>query len=244
MKVSKVIFNDFIIDKALSVELDKHSDGSYDLNLVQGKDRIKFKANGHGELLRKLGGLKVDFDAIKKQVEQSPDLFKKIFELVSKELPLADQMTKILSAAISGDFVIRHETPEANPAVALGIFVKIGGKKRKVDNMNHKLSDGALEAFFEAVDEAGAPAAVDGVPVWASSDESVVTIAPSADGMTAVLTPLKVGAALIQVTVDADMTEGTRTIIGEGELRILGNEAVKVTLGFKKITTPEPTPTP
>ena len=50
---------------------------------------------------------------------------------------------------------------------------------------------------------AGQPARVDDVPVWGSSDNSILTVTPAADGMTATITPVAVGEAKITLTARA-----------------------------------------
>lgn len=70
----------------------------------------------------------------------------------------------------------------------------------------------------------GDPASVDGAPVWASSDETVLTVTAAADGMSAVVDTVAPGTARISVTADADLGAGTRTITGV-------SEDVNVTLG-------------
>lgn len=60
----------------------------------------------------------------------------------------------------------------------------------------------------------GQPAPVDGVPVWASSDETVLTVTPSADGMSASVDTVSAGTARISVTADADLGTGVSTITG------------------------------
>ena len=57
-------------------------------------------------------------------------------------------------------------------------------------------------------DKRGNPARVDGMPVWTSSDESVATVTPSDDGMSATILSLgTTGTAQISVTADADLGE-------------------------------------
>lgn len=60
-------------------------------------------------------------------------------------------------------------------------------------------------------------AKVDGVPVWASSDETVLTVAAAADGMSAVIDTVAAGIARITVTADADLGAGTTTVTGVSE---------------------------
>ena len=65
---------------------------------------------------------------------------------------------------------------------------------------------------------AGQPAPVDGVPVWASSDETVVTVVAAADGMSAVVSSVAPGGpARVTVTADADTGTAVSTITGVTE---------------------------
>lgn len=70
----------------------------------------------------------------------------------------------------------------------------------------------------------GQPAPVDGTPVWASSDETVLTVTPSDDGMTAAVDTVGAGTARISVTADADLGAGVSVITGV-------SEDVNVTIG-------------
>lgn len=73
-------------------------------------------------------------------------------------------------------------------------------------------------------DKGGKPAKVDGVPVWASSDATVLAVTPAADGMSAVVDTVAVGTARVSVKADADMGAGVMEITGV-------SEDVNVTLG-------------
>ena len=70
----------------------------------------------------------------------------------------------------------------------------------------------------------GRPAKVDGVPVWASSDDTVLAVTPAADGMSAVVDTVAAGTARVTVSADADLGAGTTTITGV-------SEDVNVTIG-------------
>jgi hypothetical protein len=61
------------------------------------------------------------------------------------------------------------------------------------------------------------PAPVQGVPAWATSDATVLTVAPAADGMSFVATTVAVGTARLTVTADADLGTGVSTITGVSE---------------------------
>lgn len=77
----------------------------------------------------------------------------------------------------------------------------------------------------------GNPAPVDGPPKWATSDESVLTVAPSEDGLSCTVTTTgKVGQAQVSVTVDADLGEGVRELAGALEIQVKPSEAVSLSI--------------
>ncbi len=85
-------------------------------------------------------------------------------------------------------------------------------------------------------DSKGNPAPVDGVPQWATSDPAVVTVTPSADGLSADVVAVGLGTAQVSVVADADLDAGeTRELTGTLDVQVKAAEAV--TLG---ITTPTP----
>lgn len=76
---------------------------------------------------------------------------------------------------------------------------------------------------------AGNPAPVDGVPAWSTSDESVVSLVVAADGMNAeAVATGKVGVAQVNVSADADMGEGVKTITGVLDIEVKASEAVSL----------------
>lgn len=78
---------------------------------------------------------------------------------------------------------------------------------------------------------AGNPAPVDGVPVWASSDETVLVVTASEDGMSAeAVTTGKLGKAQVNVSADADLGEGVKTITGVLDVEVKVSEAVSLTV--------------
>jgi len=80
----------------------------------------------------------------------------------------------------------------------------------------------------------GNPAPVDGVPVWASSNEAAVVVVPAADGLSAeIQTPGGLGTAQVSVKADADLGEGVIEIIGllDVEVKTAGASIVEITPG-------------
>ncbi len=73
-------------------------------------------------------------------------------------------------------------------------------------------------------DSQGRPAVVDGVPVWASSDETVLTVTATANGMGATIDTVAPGTARVTVTADADLGSGVQELTGV-------TEDINVTLG-------------
>jgi len=72
-------------------------------------------------------------------------------------------------------------------------------------------------AVLSITNNRGLAAPVDGIPLWASSDETVVMVSPSGDGMSAVVDTVASGTARVTVTADADLGNGTVTITGVSE---------------------------
>ena len=65
-------------------------------------------------------------------------------------------------------------------------------------------------------DAAGEPAALDGVPVWDTTDATIVTLTSAADGLTAEATTTGlIGTATVTVTGQGDLTGGGTDTISE-----------------------------
>ena len=67
------------------------------------------------------------------------------------------------------------------------------------------------------VDGHGNPGVVDGAPMWASSDETVLLVIPAIDGLSAVVNTVAPGTARITVSADADIGAGVLPITGVSE---------------------------
>jgi hypothetical protein len=107
---------------------------------------------------------------------------------------------------------------------------------------------------LSATDAQGNAAPLFGVPVWASSDETVLTVQASADGMSAAIqTVAPGGPARVSVSAEGDPTAGVDTITGVTEdiTVTLGpsHEAKTLVLALgtpadKVVTPPAPPPAP
>lgn len=64
----------------------------------------------------------------------------------------------------------------------------------------------------------GAQGQVQSQPVWASSDETIITVVAAADGMSAEINSVAPGTgARVTVSADADLGQGVATITGVSE---------------------------
>lgn len=82
-------------------------------------------------------------------------------------------------------------------------------------------------ASISPKDRRGRPAPVQN-PTWASSDESVATVTPAADGLSALVVAQGVGSGKVNVLVDADLGEGVRTLAGSIDVIVTAGEAVSI----------------
>ncbi len=79
----------------------------------------------------------------------------------------------------------------------------------------------------------GNPATVDGVPAWTVSNPEILDLSVSADGLTATFSakgPL--GSCFLNLTADADLSEGVRNIIGQSEVVVVAGDAAVVNFTF------------
>jgi hypothetical protein len=90
----------------------------------------------------------------------------------------------------------------------------------------------------QPVDAAGNPAALDGAPVWTSTDPAVLTVTAAPDGLSAEAVAVgPLGTAQVSVSADADMGAGVTTITGVLDVQVMASAAVS--LGITP-GTPEP----
>ena len=72
------------------------------------------------------------------------------------------------------------------------------------------------------------PAQVDGVPVWAGSNDAAFTVTAAADGLSADVVAVNIGSGQVTVTADADLGAGVTTITGTLDVSIIAGNAVTV----------------
>jgi hypothetical protein len=93
--------------------------------------------------------------------------------------------------------------------------------------------DKTASAAVSYTDAKGNAATVDGAPVWTSSDESILTVAAAADGLSAVITPVgPLGTAQVKVEADADLGAGVTSLVTLGDIQVVGGQAVAGNINF------------
>jgi hypothetical protein len=81
------------------------------------------------------------------------------------------------------------------------------------------------------VSKAGNPAPVDGLPKWSTSDESVLTLSVSEDGLSCeAVTTGKLGTAQVSVVADADLGDGVTEITAVLDVEVKASAAVNLGL--------------
>lgn len=85
-------------------------------------------------------------------------------------------------------------------------------------------------AFLSA---GGNPAKVDGKPAWTVSNPEILDLSVSEDGLTATVTAKgPVGSCQLNVTADADLGEGVKSIVGQQQVDVVAGEAAVVNISF------------
>lgn len=104
-----------------------------------------------------------------------------------------------------------------------------------------QLTDNQKVTFaIEPVSAKGNPAKVDGAPVWSTSDDTVLTVEASEDGLSAVVKATgKVGSAQVSVLADADLGDGVTQLAGTIGIDVVAGAAASLNLVAGEITEQE-----
>ncbi len=119
-------------------------------------------------------------------------------------------------------------TPQ--PAVKITFTANLDGViQTGVENMTLR-DDQQVGLSIAITDRKGNAAQVDGVPVWAGSDDTVITVTPAADGMSANVVGVAPGSARVVVTADADLGAGTTDLTGTLDFDVTAGGATSITI--------------
>lgn len=96
-------------------------------------------------------------------------------------------------------------------------------------------SDVATASFEDA---GGTVRLLASTPVWSTSDATVATVTPAADGLTATILGVAAGTCTVTVTAEGDPTPGKDTITGTIAVTVTSPEATQVVLTLGTPTPP------
>jgi hypothetical protein len=92
-------------------------------------------------------------------------------------------------------------------------------------------------------DRYGNPAPIDGVPVWETSTDGIVTVDPTEDGLSAeIVTVGQIGTVQVRATADALPGAAVKMIVGVLDVQVVGGEARIVTLNAGAASSKDETP--
>ena len=149
--------------------------------------------------------------------------------LTAQSLALAN-LTRLVTA-MQADITVILAAVTPLPAVRLVFTTILEGKITIGATTMIITSTQKFTASITPVDAKGNPAAVDGTPVWASSDPTVLAVNPAADGLSAeCLAVGPLGNAQVAVTADADMGTGITSITGVLDVQVLAGQAVSLSV--------------
>lgn len=84
---------------------------------------------------------------------------------------------------------------------------------------------------ISVTDARGNPAALDGAPVWESSDPSILEVVAAADGLSCnVVAVGPLGTAQVKVTGDAKLGPDVTPILGVLDIEVVASEAVNIAI--------------
>lgn len=115
-------------------------------------------------------------------------------------------------------------------AAQISFLLVSDGTLTEVSSMQLKV-DKQAQLKMKVKDIKGNDAQVDGVPAWALTDPALGSLEVDADGMGAKFIPAgPVGSLMVQVSADADLGEGVKSIMGELPIDLLPGEAAVIEL--------------
>lgn len=122
---------------------------------------------------------------------------------------------------------------EPNQAMELTFTAWLEGVPRTLTKENNKMDmrdDQMVVLTIQPLDKKGKPATVDGAPTWAGSDDTVVTVTPAPDGLSATVVGVAPGAGRVVVTADADLGAGVTPLTGTLDFTITGGSAASLSI--------------
>jgi hypothetical protein len=86
-----------------------------------------------------------------------------------------------------------------------------------------------VNVAIKVVDNKGNPARVDGAPEWSADNSELLSLTPSADGMSCMVSAVgPLGSGMVSVEADADLGAGITPLFGVLEFQITGGTATTI----------------
>lgn len=187
-------------------------------------------------------------DLVRREAKENHQVFGRFFrefEDLKSELQINSNKLSQLRVDVQAIKQMIEDLKPAPLPVEPAVSIKILIDGREVDKMEFLSGEQKRKLSLVIEDAKGNPAKVDGAPVWAMSDESLGSLVVAADGMSAALSSNgKMGAFKVQVSADADMGAGVKSLLAEADFEVLSGEAVKMSLVSEAVVEPVPVPEP
>lgn len=88
-----------------------------------------------------------------------------------------------------------------------------------------------VDLATKILDRKGNPAKVDGVPVWATDNTELLSLAPSADGLSCLVSAVgPLGSGVVSMTADADLGAGVVALVGSIDIEVTAGVATVISL--------------
>ncbi len=145
---------------------------------------------------------------------------------------LAEELWKLLSLIQHKKEITRIATYAFN-----GVSFTAKGDKMGLTVSSSEVP-GTVSVSVSYVDAKGKPAKVDGIPVWAASDATVVdSVTPAEDGMSAELHITDtIGVSQVTNVADVDVGEGIKSLESVDTISVIAAEAVAANFTFGAVT--------
>lgn len=146
-----------------------------------------------------------------------------------RQLKTSTIIEKLNSIDSKLDIIIEVLVPTPASGIIFTAIFDDGTRKEGVTKVDLR-DDQKVQLTIAITDKKGKPAAVDGVPAWASSDETVITVTPAADGMGAQVDAVAPGQGRVVVTADADLGSGVTPITGTLDFNVTAGGAINIAI--------------
>lgn len=128
----------------------------------------------------------------------------------------------------------RLEQVKPELASRLELYLETNGQLTRWETMAVFKAGEEKRAKLQIKDKFGNPAKVDGAPTWSALDPALASLEVDADGMGALVKSLgPMGESKVQVSADADLGEGVKPLLAEGDLEVIAGDAEVIELSFE-----------